>query len=93
MNALLMITSYGRRVTATFNEIFPNRWIEHGGSISWPSPDITSLDFFLWGTLKNIVYQEVPTTLENIKQRIIAACATISPQVLRNVRASVIEQL
>jgi len=34
---------YGRRVTATLNEIFPNRWIG-----CWParSPDITPLDFF-----------------------------------------------
>jgi len=31
--------------------------------------------------------------LENKKQRDIAACATISPQVLRSVRASKIERL
>jgi len=42
--------------------------------------------FFLRGTLKNVVYQEVPTTPENMKQGIIEACATISPQVLRSVR-------
>jgi len=57
------------------------------------SPDITLLDFFLWETLKNIVYQEVPTTPKNMKQRIIATYATISPQVLRSVRASGIERL
>jgi len=34
----------------------------------------------------------VPTTPENMKQRIIAACATID-QVLRSVQASGIEQL
>jgi len=79
---------YGRRVTATLNKIFPNRWIGRGGSISWSacSPDITPLD--LWRTLKNIVYQEVLTTPKNMKQRIIVACATISPQVLKNVHAS-----
>jgi len=39
---------YKRRVTATFNEIFPNRWIERGGSISWPARllDITQFDIF-----------------------------------------------
>jgi len=44
-------------------------------------------------TLKNIVYQEVPTTPENMKQRIIAACTIINPQLLRSVRASGIERL
>jgi len=39
------------------------------------------------------LYQEVPTTLENMKHRIIAACATISPQVLSCIRASGIERL
>jgi hypothetical protein len=35
------------------------RWIGRGGSITWPprSPDLTPLDFFLWGYAKNIVYQ------------------------------------
>jgi len=63
--------------------------------ISWltRSPDIIPLDLFLWGTLKNIVCQKVPITLENMKQRIIAACATISPQVLRSVPASRIGRL
>jgi len=78
---------YGCRVIATLNEIFPNRRIGRGEPISWAtrSPDITPLDFFLWGILKNIIYQEMPTTPENMKQQIIAACATISPQMLRSV--------
>jgi len=83
----------GRRVTAKLNEIFPNQWIRRGKPISWParSPDNTIL-LFLWGKLKNIIYQEVPKQ-ENMKQRIIAECATISPQMLRSVRASGIERL
>ncbi|EZA48500.1 hypothetical protein X777_12995, partial [Ooceraea biroi] len=40
------------------NESFPDRWIGRGGRISWParSPDLTPLDFFLWGHLKNEVF-------------------------------------
>jgi hypothetical protein len=36
---------------------FPGRCFGHDGPISWParSPDITPLDFFLWGYVKVIV--------------------------------------
>ena len=32
----------------------PNRWMERGGPIEWPSrsPDITTCDHFLWGYIK-----------------------------------------
>jgi len=55
---------YGHRIT--LNEIFSNRWIGRGGPAR--SHDIIPLDFFLWGTLKNIVYQGVPIAPENMKQ-------------------------
>jgi hypothetical protein len=31
--------------------IFPNKWIRRDGPTTWSprSPDITSLDFFIWG--------------------------------------------
>ncbi|KAJ8893016.1 hypothetical protein PR048_005597 [Dryococelus australis] len=37
---------------------FPGRWIGRDGPISWPpwSPNLTSLDFFMWGYVKDIVY-------------------------------------
>lgn len=38
--------------------MFPNKWIERGGPVPWParSPDLTPLDFYLWGQLKTLVY-------------------------------------
>ncbi|EZA53536.1 hypothetical protein X777_07004, partial [Ooceraea biroi] len=52
-------TSFARNI---LNEPFPDRWIGRGGRISWParSPDLTPLDFFLWGHLKNEVYRDIP---------------------------------
>lgn len=43
----------------TLNETFPSCWIRRGGPIPWPltSPDITPLNFFLWGYVKGIVYE------------------------------------
>jgi len=38
-------------VTDVLNERFPDGWIGRGGPIPWPprSPDLSPLDFFLWG--------------------------------------------
>lgn len=42
------------------HEQYPNKWIGRGNDapVNWPprSPDLTPLDYFLWGTLKNMVY-------------------------------------
>ena len=45
-------------VTDVLNERFPDARIGRGGPIPWPprSPDLSPLDFFLWGYIKNIVY-------------------------------------
>jgi hypothetical protein len=61
-----------RIVRQFLNEAFPNRWIGRGGAISWParSPDLTPLDFFLWGFVKEKVYRLRPTTAGDMKLRI-----------------------
>nr|XP_033326117.1 uncharacterized protein LOC117220350 [Megalopta genalis] len=45
---------YGTQIRQWLNNRFPQRWIGRDGSISWPprSLDLTPLDFYLWGTLK-----------------------------------------
>lgn len=64
------------------NAIFPGRWIGRAGPVAWPprSPDLTPLDFFLWGRVKDLVYQQQPTTREDMKRRIQNACLSLSPQ-------------
>ncbi|KAI4472004.1 hypothetical protein MML48_1g12226 [Holotrichia oblita] len=42
-------------------------------------------DFFLWANIKNEVYRKVPTTAENIQERIRAAFRAVSLEVLRAV--------
>jgi len=41
------------------NESFPNRWLGCGGPVAWPprSPDLTPLDYYLWGHMKTLVYE------------------------------------
>ena len=49
----------GLAESSIFNDTFPERWVGRDGPIPWPprSPDITPLDFFVWGYVKGIVYQ------------------------------------
>jgi hypothetical protein len=58
---------------------FPQGWIGRSGPIEWPprSPDITPMDFFLWGVVKNFVFAKQPTTVNGMKQFIAEAFALI----------------
>jgi len=62
------------------NEIFPNCWIGTYGVVPWParSPDLMLLDFFLWGHLKTVVYVDPPVNFQDLKNKIRAACVTLS---------------
>jgi len=53
--------------------------IGRGGPVLWPprSPDLTPLDFYLWGTLKDKVYRTEVTSLEELVQRITNSVAEI----------------
>jgi hypothetical protein len=55
------------------------------GPISWPvrSPDITPCDFFLWGYVKGCVYQTLVANINDLKDRIKAAIATVDVDMLQ----------
>ncbi|XP_014216193.2 uncharacterized protein LOC106644981 [Copidosoma floridanum] len=71
--------------TDQLNEIFPRHWIGTNGPRAWPprSPDLTPLDFWLWGVLKERCYQTPATTPENIIERIRRECTAITPAEIR----------
>ena len=75
------------RVRDWLNAHFPGRWIGRRGPVEWPprSPDLTPLDFFLWGHLKSVVYTNRPRTVQALRENIEHACAQITPCVLRRV--------
>ncbi|GBN23030.1 hypothetical protein AVEN_62966-1 [Araneus ventricosus] len=56
---------YGNIAREFLYTTFPPRWIGRGAVIAWPprSPDVTPLDFYLWGYVKQHVYMNVSTTL------------------------------
>ncbi|GBM79642.1 hypothetical protein AVEN_184203-1 [Araneus ventricosus] len=41
------------------------------------SPDLNPLDFFLWGYIKQRVYATPPPTLQELRNRITDACASV----------------
>ncbi|KAJ8959621.1 hypothetical protein NQ318_021807 [Aromia moschata] len=62
-------------------------WIGRDGPILWPprSPDLTILDFYLWGRLKQIVYREpLENDEEQLKTRIQNAVKSLSMEEIRN---------
>lgn len=64
-----------RTVTRFLNEKYGEKWIGRYGPIHWParSPDLTPLDFYVWGRAKELVYNEEILDREQLKQKIISA--------------------
>ena len=78
------------------NDTFPNRWIGRHGSQSWParSPDLTPIDFFLWGHMKSLVYDTPIDSAEDLVGRIVDAAALVSEEqeVFSSVRSSIVKR-
>ena len=51
---------------------FPGRWIGRRGPVEWPprSPDLTPLDFWLWGYLKDKVYRHRIHNIPELREAI-----------------------
>ena len=82
-----------RRCTRFLNNFKPNHWIGNNGPINWPprSPDLTPMDFSIWGYIKDLVYLTTPANLDDLKLRIQLACDKITPRVLKNIQKRVIK--
>lgn len=80
------------RARSHLDEVYANRWIGRRGPVNWParSPDLNPLDFCIWGYLKSLVYSSPVENIDDLRNRIIAGCATIrnSPQIFQRIRNS-----
>ena len=76
-------------------EQFGRQWISRGGPIEWParSPDLSPLDFFLWGHIKQVVYQTSVTSVTELERRIQEACAGVTQSCLENVWRNVAKRV
>lgn len=66
---------------------FPGRLISKEGDVNWPprSCDLTPLDFFLWGYVKDRVYVNNPQTIDALKVEIERVIGEIEPHLCRHV--------
>lgn len=67
---------YRITVREFLDQHFPNRWVGRSGPILWParSPDLTPLDYHVWGRMKELVYEEEIRDREHLIRRIDEAC-------------------
>ncbi|GFW12187.1 putative LOC100569746 [Trichonephila clavipes] len=65
-------------------DTFGDRLISRFGPVNWPprSCDLTTLDYFLWGYVKSLVYADKPQTLDHLEDNIRRVSADIRPQML-----------
>ena len=70
---------YHRDIRAHFDAAFPDIWIGGRGTIEYPAPypDLTPMDFFLWGYLKDKFYRIKSRTFDALKLKIERQCRDI----------------
>ena len=83
---------YATAVRNLLDETFPDKWIGRRGPIEFPpqSPDITPMDFFVWGVIKDSVYSRKPRSVEDLRQFVIDAFANLDHDLCTKVCHSVV---
>lgn len=68
-------------------EKFGERVISRRAEVAWPprSCDLTPLDYYLWGAVKDKCYAKNPQTIEDLKAEIGEVIGQIQPHTLENV--------
>lgn len=75
-----------RNVRQYLDERFPDSWIGTNGPVRWPprSPCLNPLDYFLWGFMKNKVYDRPVQNVEYLQAKLTEAFQSITPVNIRN---------
>ncbi|GFU01527.1 putative transposable element [Trichonephila clavipes] len=76
-----------RAILDLLKDTFSDRLISRFGPVNWPprSCDLTPLDYFLWGSVKSLVYVDKPQTPDHLEDNIRRVIADIRPQMLDKV--------
>eukprot|EP00731_Ephydatia_muelleri_P038605 Em0825g2a len=67
------------------NETFGTKLIGRGGPLEWParSPDLTPMDFWLWGYLKEKVYAHNPKTVDQLQVVVAQEMSALDPAMIQ----------
>ena len=85
---------WAKAVRDWLNSNLQQRWIGRGGvednNIPWParSPDLTPMDFFLWGFIKSKVYVKEYENIDSLKAAITAAFQEIPREMINSTLCS-----
>lgn len=77
------------------SSFFHDRLISKGATLPWPprSPDLSPPDFFLWGHLKNKVFQTHIESIDHLKRRITEEINAITPETLKRVSKNLLKRV
>ena len=75
-------------VSQRLDQHFPGRWIGKGSPVAWPAryPDLTPLDFFHLGCMKENVYETEIASREELVSKINTTAMEIRQRGLSNVQ-------
>ena len=84
-----------RDVTQRLRAVFRHNLVALNQDMEWPprSPDLTPLDFFLWGYLKSKIYVTPPTDIQDLRGRIVQECDILrgNESIRKSIRAMLIK--
>ena len=76
------VTHFARQVREHLTATCIDRWTEMGWPVAWPtrSPDLTPMDFFLCGHIKNLILTSPVDSENDLIARIVKAASIITQQ-------------
>ncbi|KAL7307835.1 hypothetical protein TKK_0000155 [Trichogramma kaykai] len=88
-----------KKVVELLDELHPERWIGARGDVdsmfSWPkrSADLNPVYYFYYAAIRSQIYTEEIRSLEDLKEKISRAAATVTSEMLSGVRTNFIMRL
>ena len=75
--------------------VFENRIISRNSDVNWPSRscDLSPLDYFLWGAVKDKCYANHPETIEALKHEIEVAIQEIQAGTIERVQKNWVDRM
>lgn len=85
---------YQAQVKRYLDELLPNSWIGRNGPVLWParSPDLSPLDFFVFGAIKDLVYVRSYATQEELLEAVINVFDSLDGRKIRRAINSVLKR-